>query len=205
MAYFTLKNSIKLIIVVAIIAFTSFQTYLCMAQTPAQPYRKIKQLGEVEIRFYPPAIEASVYKKGEYRQMMSNGFRDLAGYIFGGNEEKQKIAMTTPVKSVVDAPKADSGMITFVMPTDFKMENKPTPFAKNIIFHETKATYTASLTFGGFASRTKMERKSDLLLEMLKKEGVTTEGKVSFLYYNPPFQLFGRRNEVLVQITNFSE
>lgn len=205
MQYLTFKNSIKIVIVVAVIAFISFQTYLCMAQTPAQPYRKIKQLGEMEIRFYPPAVEASVYKKGEYRQMMNNGFRDLASYIFGGNEEKQKIAMTTPVKSVVDAPQADSGMISFVMPTDFKMESKPTPFAKNIIFRETKATYTASLTFGGFASRDKMEKKAALLLEMLKKEQLMPEGKVSFLYYNPPFQLFGRRNEVLIEISNFSE
>lgn len=205
MTYFTFKNTFKIAIVVAIIAFVSFQTYICMAQTPAQPYRQVKQLGDMEIRFYPPAVEASVYKKGAYREMMNNGFRDLAGYIFGGNEEKQKIAMTTPVKTVVDAPQADSGMISFVMPKDFKLESKPTPFAKNIIFHETQAVYTASLTFGGFASREKMEKKSVLLLEMIKKEGLSPKGKVSFLYYNPPFQLFGRRNEVLVEITNFSE
>lgn len=189
----------------AVLIFLSSQTYFCMAQTPAQPYRKIKQLGEMEIRFYPPAIEASVHQKGAYKQMMNNGFRDLAGYIFGGNEEKQKIAMTTPVKSLVDAPQADSAMITFVMPKDFKLEGKPTPLSKNIIFSETKAAYTASLTFGGFASREKMEKKATLLLESLKKEGVTPQGKVSFLYYNPPFQLFGRRNEVLVEIINFSE
>ncbi len=205
MAYFSIKNSLKILFFLAITFFIGSQTYIIMAQTPTQPYRTLKQMGEVEIRFYPPAIEASVHKTGEYRKMMSNGFRDLASYIFGGNDQQQKIAMTSPVKSVVDAPQADSGVVTFIMPTDFKLENKPTPYKTNIIFTETQAVYTASFTFGGFASRDKMEKKATLLLDCLKKEGLTPKGKVSFLYYNPPFQLFGRRNEVLVELSNFSE
>lgn len=205
MRFFTLKNGLKLVTFLLITGFIIFQTYFIMAQTPLQPYRLIKKMGEMEIRFYPPAIEASVHKSGEYRKMMNNGFRDLAGYIFGGNEEKQKIAMTAPVKSVVDSPKSDSGVVTFIMPKDFKMDGKPTPYSKNIVFQESKEMYSASLTFGGFANRKKMDEKAASLVEMLKKEGLTPVGKVAYLYYNPPFQLFGRRNEVLLEISNFSE
>lgn len=203
--YINLKNGIKFVIILAVAFFAVSQSYISMAQTPLQPYRKIKQIGEIEIRFYPPAVEASVQKTGEYRSMMNNGFRDLAGYIFGGNEQKQQIAMTAPVKSVVDAAEPNAGTVSFIMPTDFDMQSKPTPYAKHIIFTETKAVYTASFTFGGFANEQKMEKKAALLLTTLKKEGLVPQGKVAYLYYNPPFQLFGRRNEVLVELANFVE
>lgn len=190
-------------LIILIMAYTGFQTYFIMAQTPNQPYRLVKKTGEMEIRFYPPAIEASVQKTGEYRNMMNNGFRDLAGYIFGGNEEKQKIAMTAPVKSVMD--ENGSGEVTFVMPEGFKLENKPKPYASHIQFRETEPVYTASLTFGGFASKEKMEKKAAFLLTLIQKEGILHKGNVQYLYYNPPFQLFGRKNEVLVELTGFKE
>ena len=34
-----------------------------------------------------------------YRQSTSTGFRRIANYIFGGNEENMEIAMTAPVIS----------------------------------------------------------------------------------------------------------
>lgn len=197
------KKITGVLLVTVLLAYSGFQTYFIMAQTPTQPYRLVKKSGEMEIRFYPSAIEASVQKNGEYKQMMNNGFRDLAGYIFGGNEEKQKIAMTAPVKSVLD--EKGSGEITFVMPEGFKLESKPKPNASHIQFRETEPVYTASLTFGGFANKEKMGRKSEALLELLKKEGLSPSGNVQYLYYNPPFQLFGRKNEVLVELTGFQE
>jgi len=50
-----------------------------------------------------------------------------------------------------------------------------------------------------------METYKSQLLAELKKRGLEPEGNVQYLYYNPPFQLFNRRNEVLVQLSNFSE
>lgn len=205
MKYLTLKNSIRVFATLFVSLFIVSQTYISMAQTPLQPYRKVKDLDGMEIRFYPPAVEASVHKTGKYRQMMNGGFRDLASYIFGGNDQKQQIAMTAPVKSVPDASASESATISFIMPTDFKLENKPAPNAKHIVFTETKPVYTASLTFGGFASRSRMDKKAALLLEMVKKAGLVPEGSPSYLYYNPPFQLFGRRNEVLVTLAGFTE
>ena len=40
-------------------------------------------------------------------------------------------------------------------------------------------------------------------LKVLAEDGIAHEGPVSYLYYNPPYQGLGRRNEVLVRITNW--
>lgn len=178
-----LRISIYGIAVAAGAILLGSQLYWLMAQdtTPAQPYRAIKNLGKVEIRFYPPAVEASVHKSGDYSRMMNNGFRDLAGYIFGGNDRNEKIAMTTPVKTLMDAPDANSGYITFVMPQNFDLQNKPTPTSGNILFSETEPMYAAAITFGGFATRQKMEEQAILLLQELTKAGLEPHGKVQFL------------------------
>lgn len=194
------------IIVLALI-FTGWQTYLSMAQnsTPNQPYRIVKKEGDIEIRFYPPAVEASVQKSGSYSNMMNSGFRDLAGYIFGGNDKSEKIAMTAPVKAEMNDNLKETAKITFIMPENFELDKKPNPLSSKITFSETQPVYAAAITFGGFASLGKMESYKVQLLAKLSKLGLEPVGNVQYLYYNPPFQLFNRRNEVLVQLSNFSE
>lgn len=198
-----LKKGFKILLTAGLLLYIGFQTYFIMAQTPKQPYQLIEKRGEMEIRFYPSAVEASVQKTGEYRQMMNDGFRDLAGYIFGGNQEGQKIAMTAPVKSVVEDEK--KGVVTFIMPENFQIDNKPTPLSSKIQFTQTAPVYTASYTFGGFASKAKMDKQAQKLLQEIQAQGFTPKGKVAYLYYNPPFQLLFRRNEVLVEIEGFQK
>jgi hypothetical protein len=54
----------------------------------------------VEVRQYAPHIAAEVTVSGERDAAINAGFRVLAGYIFGGNEVRAKVAMRTPVKQV---------------------------------------------------------------------------------------------------------
>ncbi|MGB1175340.1 MAG: SOUL family heme-binding protein, partial [Luminiphilus sp.] len=49
---------------------------------------------DVEIRDYDPRILATT----RMTDGQNSGFRVLAGYIFGGNEKEQEIAMTAPVQ-----------------------------------------------------------------------------------------------------------
>ena len=63
-----------------------------------------RQVRGVEIRRYGPRIAAETTIDADEEKARSEGFRRLAGYIFGGNTTKSKIAMTAPVadrKSVV--------------------------------------------------------------------------------------------------------
>ena len=56
-----------------------------------QPYKVIRSLSDAEIRFYPPAVMATVISTANsYKEVGSKGFRQLANYIFGGNENNTK-------------------------------------------------------------------------------------------------------------------
>jgi hypothetical protein len=84
-----------------------------MTQTEKQKYSVLHKDGNFEIRPYEPAIMASVQMPGSYSNMSSTGFRELAGYIYGGNDEKMKITMTAPVHvSMADS----TSIMSFVMP-----------------------------------------------------------------------------------------
>lgn len=52
--------------------------------------------GAFEIRDYPALVVAEVVVTGAQKEAASQGFRLLAGYIFGGNTKRQDIAMTVP-------------------------------------------------------------------------------------------------------------
>ncbi|MFM7399863.1 MAG: heme-binding protein, partial [Bacteroidota bacterium] len=46
---------------------------------------------------------------------------------------------------------------------------------------------------------------SERLRKALEKQGIQYAGNFRYLGYNPPFQLIGRRNEIMVHITAPSE
>lgn len=56
-----------------------------------------KRVNGMEIRRYEARIAAQTTVTGVEASARSQGFRRLAGYIFGGNHKKSKIAMTAPV------------------------------------------------------------------------------------------------------------
>ena len=60
-------------------------------------YKVLKRDGKFEIREYEEQILAEVEIEGDWSSALNRGFRVLAGYIFGANKVKSKIAMTAPV------------------------------------------------------------------------------------------------------------
>ena len=56
------------------------------------------------------------------------------------------------------------------------------------------------LRFGGFASDATISRNIDVLSKRLEGMGIRHTGDFRMLGYNPPFQWFGRRNEVIVGV-----
>jgi len=193
----------KVIIILSglFVLFTGFQLYLAVSinKTEQQKFELIKKEGELEIRFYPEAIMATTYTTGKYRSTSRGGFQTLAGYIFGSNDESKKIAMTAPVHMNF----GDSASMSFVMPSEYEMDELPTPVDKNVHLHKSQARYVACIEFGGYADDNSIEKKSKELLKALKDQGLDHTGEIEYLGYNPPYQTVGRRNEVMVELINY--
>ncbi len=105
--------------------FTLLSTTIMASSIEKQKYRLVASEKEYEIRYYPPAMLATVYSSAKsYRQISTPGFRALAGFIFGGNDSNTRIAMTSPVHMDIN----DSvSTMSFVMPSKYDEQS----FAKS--------------------------------------------------------------------------
>ena len=194
------KKLMAYILLAVAILFILFQSFVYMStnKTKEQPYTVLEKDGDIEIRLYPSATLATVQSKAKsYSEMASPGFRTLAGYIFGGNESETQIAMTSPVQ--MDINDSVSSM-SFVMPEGYDMNNLPKPNNSQVILSQTEEQVMAAIRFSGFADDEAREKHKQELLNYLNSKGIQTKGNFKFLGYNPPYQLVGRRNEVVIEI-----
>ena len=142
---------------ILILLFILFQLYtnMAIAKTETQAYSVMKVNREYEVRFYPSATMATITSTARtYRELGSTGFSKLAGYIFGGNQEKKQIAMTSPVH--MDIGDSVSSM-SFMMPSTFTKENLPIPNNLDVTIQSSKDEYVAVLAFDGFATNEKIK------------------------------------------------
>lgn len=182
----------------AISALLVLQSYTVMAfgETEKQKYRVVHTGKEYEIRFYPSAILATVYSDARsYRELAYPGFRKLAGYIFGGNASETKISMTSPVHMDMN-----QSSMSFVMPSAYTEESLPAPDDPSVKLGRTDDVYVAAIRFGGYASDSDITKYSEKLKSLLGDNGIEWYGSFRYLGYNPPFQPFGRRNEIIVNV-----
>ena len=162
------------------------------------PYTVLKTYDGFEIRQYESRLFTSVkLTSNDYSKVSSKGFSILAGYIFGGNETNEKIAMTSPVAMSLD----DSMTMMFMVPKD--SENKlPKPNDNQIQFKEEPAKKVAAITFGGWANQEKIDQYKTQLIEALKAQNIAFTDQFYFLRYNAPYETSNRRNEVIVVLEN---
>lgn len=189
-----------LIFGILLVVFAGAQIYTTMAtgKSESQPYQVIATEKDFELRYYPSATMAMITTNVKtYKELGSTGFRKLAGYIFGGNQENKKIAMTSPVHMEMTDTLA---RMSFVMPTNYNKDNLPVPTNSEVIITTTPDEYVAAITFGGFASQDAIKKNISKLETALKEKQITYYGNFRYLGYNPPYQLFGRRNEIIVAI-----
>jgi hypothetical protein len=190
------------IIILIVSVVTMAQVYISKysSRTEQHKYELIKSYDKFEIRRYVPALFSSVIleKKG-YKENSGEGFRILAGYIFGGNESNEKIAMTSPVSMEL----GDTSKMMFMVPESYQLENLPTPNNSKIVFEKKEEKIMAAIQFSGWADDEKIEKYKLILINELEKEKLLTNGKFTFLGYNAPFELTNRRNEVIVELINY--
>ncbi len=171
---------------------------MATTKTETQGYKVIRVEKLFEIRYYPAAIMAKISSPlKSYRDLGYSGFGKLAKYIFGGNIENKKIAMTSPVH--MDIGDSISTM-AFVMPSHFKIDDLPKPNNADILIETSAPEYVAVIKFGGFANTARINKQKAILENTLRDKRISFYGNFRYLGYNPPYQLFGRRNEVIVAL-----
>ena len=183
--------------------FAISQVYASKAtsETEMHQYEVVKKIGDIEIRKYKSATFTYVKMNAKtYKESSGMGFRTLAGYIFGGNETQEKIAMTSPVTMNLE----DSVTMMFMVPSEYDMEDLPAPNDPNVKFKTEPEKIVAAIRFGGWASDSKIESYKKELVKTLDEAGIKHNGNFSFLGYNPPFELVNRRNEVVVELSRIN-
>ena len=104
--------------------------------------------------------------------------------------------MTSPVTMSLE----DSMTMMFMVPKKLKKESLPQPDNSKIEFKEVPKKTVAAIRFGGWANDKKIEKYKQKLLIALKTEGIPHTNKFYFLGYNPPYEVFNRRNEIIVEL-----
>jgi hypothetical protein len=187
-----------------------------MAETVEEPrYTLERQARGIELRRYAPVVRAvTVVENVSWDRAMNEGFRRLAGYIFGGNRRQQSIAMTSPVTAQpassmkiamtapVTAQPATSGVrVTFTMPAGHTLQSLPTPDNRAVVLEAVDERLIAVRSFSGFAGKDTFDRERAALLNGLAGLGVRAVGEPELARYDPPWTLpFLRRNEVVVEV-----
>lgn len=176
-------------------------------------YSVVASSGDVEIRDYAPQIVAETMVAGERDAAANEGFRRLAGYIFGANAPAEKIAMTAPVVQESQGAKIDmtapvaqeragaAWKIRFTMPAKHTMASLPRPTNPQVRLAETGAKRFAAIRFSGIAGADDLAEHEAKLLDYVKREGLTPRGTPQYAFYDPPWTLpWNRRNEVMVEV-----
>ena len=189
--------TIILIVIIVVFAFAQIYVMLLQRNIESYPYTLKKKYDRFEIRKYEATLFTSVTltSKG-YKNTSSQGFSILAGYIFGKNDRKEKISMTSPVSMSLD----DSTTMMFMVPKKLNKETLPKPEQSGIEFKEEPAKLLAAISFGGWANDVKIEKYKQELKAALDAQGITYSNKFYFFGYNAPFEVFNRKNEVLVEL-----
>ena len=190
---------ILILIGIVIIIYIIIQLYTMSAKRNIEtyPYVVNKKYADFEIRSYEATLFTSVQlSENKYKDASNKGFSILAGYIFGGNKKKEKIAMTSPVSMSL----GDSMTMMFMVPKKFTKTTLPEPNQGQIKFKEEPAKTVAAIIFGGWANDEKIEEYKQKLKSALDAEGISYTNRFYFLGYNPPFEIFNRKNEVIVEL-----
>jgi hypothetical protein len=182
-----------------------------------EPPHTSRELGDgVEIRRYFERIAAETTVDDSEEGARSAGFRRLAGYIFGGNDGKAKIAMTAPVaqqsaagtKIAMTAPVSQAAgadgdwVIRFFMPSTWTLATLPTPDDDRVRLVTVAPETVAVLRFTGNRNAAAVASHVERLRNTLRAYGFDAIGDATAWFYDPPWTLpFLRRNEVVIPVT----
>jgi hypothetical protein len=160
------------------------------------PYTVVRSSGKFEVRDYPAltVVETPMASSGNGAD---GGFNRLFRFITGGNDAKQKIAMTTPVFM---SGTGTSVSMAFVMPAKLKTRDVPKPKDEQLRVRELEAGRFAVLRYAGGRNPDNEAQSLEWLRTRMKAEGLRELSPPIYGYFDPPWTpAFFRRNEVMVR------
>ena len=189
-------------------------------------YEVVTADAQFEVRHYAPILIAETFVEGDMDAASSKGFRLIADFIFGNNQQadsdkKAKIAMTAPVtvepqssKIAMTAPvtvepqAAESSMkttktwrINFVMPSQYTLATIPKPKNNAVTLREVPSKYFIVHKYSGFNTISRVQAKTDEAVEWATKRSYKIIGTPQLSRYDPPWTLpMFRRNEIMIEI-----
>lgn len=94
--------------------------------------------------------------------MTSSGssFRRLAGFIFGGNDRNESIAMTAPVQENLTG---EEQLMAFFMTTQYSPGSLPKPKEADVQLREVPSRVVAVLAISGWATASRVDKHQRLL------------------------------------------
>ncbi len=190
---------IIILIVIIIFAVFMIQGVTIKSSNDIEQYAYVveREIGSVEIRQYEDAVFSSVnLADSTYADGASKGFRILAGYIFGGNDKSESIAMTSPVVMEMGSQMK----MSFMVPSALNVDSLPKPNDGRVFREKVPGSKMAVIRFSGWANDEKIEEHKRELIKVLQDNQIAFEGPFLFMGYNPPYQMVNRRNEVAVRV-----
>ena len=199
--------------IIATLAAAVLQTFGVRGATEQPRYQVIERIGPLEIRQYAGRVAAEAVVAGDEDRARNEGFRRVAGYIFGGNASSSQIAMTAPVAQAaqgeqiamtapVSQTSADGGWrIQFFMPAQYALDALPRPKDPRVRLVQLPPQTYAVLAFSGSRSPGAVTARQTQLAGALAPTPWKPAGKAQGWFYDPPWTLpFLRLNEVAVAV-----
>ena len=206
------RNALKH--VAAVVASLVSSLLSPMANAIEEPkYTVVRQYDGFEVREYAPYLVAEVVVPGPAEDAGNQGFRILAGYIFGRNRGERKIPMTAPVAQapapvemnmaapLTQSPSGERFIVQFTMPREYTLETLPEPLDPEIKVKELPGGRYAVTRFSGAWSSGNYTDHLQQLERAVDAAGLRTTGSPIYSRYNAPFvPWFLRRNEIWLRL-----
>ncbi|CAN6163569.1 unnamed protein product [Urochloa humidicola] len=164
-------------------------------------YLILKRTAHYEVRSYAPFL--IVEAKGD-KLTGSSGFNNVTGYIFGKNASSEKIPMTTPVFTQASDDTLSDVSIQIVLPTNKDLNSLPAPNTE-VTLRKVAGGIAAVKKFSGRPKEEIVLQKEKDLRSQLLKDGLRPQQGCLLARYNDPrTKSFLMRNEVLIQLNDFT-
>lgn len=177
-------------------------------------YQVTRSFEDFELRDYARYVVAETDVSGTRESAGNDGFRVLAGYIFGKNKGSRKLAMTAPVaqsegtKLAMTAPVAQSAgadggtwTLQFMMPSQYALADLPEPLDPRVRFRVVPPRRVAARSYSGGWSASRYEEELARLRAALAREGLVAAEEPVWARFDPPFKpWFLRTNEIWIEV-----